>query len=260
MAVKHERCPKCHEKGRDTRGDNLARYADGHGHCFACEYHEWRDASGIAASGTMANAQELIEQARKQNELTLPGDAVENIDYTALTWLSKYEIEMNEVKKYGMLWSPSKKMLIFPFYANDDEPNQPKGRLLGWQARVFNPNYQQKYYKVGGFSDFFNVLNLHDSKGHDIVIVEDFISAIKIARKYASIALLGSNLSTARMKQLNLFAEDLTFWLDEDKAEKAMSLAKTATMLGFRARYIITKHDPKEYDNQQIAETLDTPF
>ena len=32
--VAHEPCPDCGSK------DNLARYADGHGYCFGCEYYE----------------------------------------------------------------------------------------------------------------------------------------------------------------------------------------------------------------------------
>lgn len=35
-SVGKEPCPKCREKGGDTHGDNLTRYSDGHGFCFAC--------------------------------------------------------------------------------------------------------------------------------------------------------------------------------------------------------------------------------
>lgn len=34
-----EPCPKCREAGRDTAGDNLVVYDDGHKHCFACSTH-----------------------------------------------------------------------------------------------------------------------------------------------------------------------------------------------------------------------------
>jgi twinkle protein len=35
IVVKREQCPECLDSG----GDNLAIYADGHAHCFGCEYH-----------------------------------------------------------------------------------------------------------------------------------------------------------------------------------------------------------------------------
>lgn len=41
--VSREQCPQCAEQGGDAKGDNLARYADGHAHCFACDYHEHGD-------------------------------------------------------------------------------------------------------------------------------------------------------------------------------------------------------------------------
>ena len=46
--VDREPCPQCQEAGKDTSGDNLARYNDGHGHCFACGYHEKGDGEVVA--------------------------------------------------------------------------------------------------------------------------------------------------------------------------------------------------------------------
>ncbi len=37
---RREQCPKCAEQGRDSSGDNLARYSDGHGYCHVCRYYE----------------------------------------------------------------------------------------------------------------------------------------------------------------------------------------------------------------------------
>lgn len=45
-ATGKEACPECRANGGDTSGNNLVRYDDGHGHCFACNYHE--HASGEA--------------------------------------------------------------------------------------------------------------------------------------------------------------------------------------------------------------------
>ena len=35
-----EQCPRCAENGNDNSCDNLARYNDGHGYCYACKYYE----------------------------------------------------------------------------------------------------------------------------------------------------------------------------------------------------------------------------
>lgn len=44
--VGREQCPDCVAQGNDAKGDNLARYADNHAHCYACDYHEHADADG----------------------------------------------------------------------------------------------------------------------------------------------------------------------------------------------------------------------
>lgn len=41
--VEKKQCPECAKHGRDTAGDNLAVYDDGHTHCFACSYHTGGD-------------------------------------------------------------------------------------------------------------------------------------------------------------------------------------------------------------------------
>jgi len=209
--------------------------------------------------GNILEVENLKKNKMFENpEIRLPEDASVNLDAVAMYWLAKYDIEMNEVDKYKFRWSPKKQMLIFPFYANDFENDHEKGKLMGWQGRSFDPKSQLVYYKVGGFIDFYNVLNFEEGEGDSLVVVEDYLSAIKIARRFTSMALLGSQLSTSRLNGLKKWTKHLTFWLDEDKADKAGELVRTATMLGFNAKYVITKHDPKAYDNQTIQETLES--
>src|SRR5712664_1467186 len=191
MASRAEPCPKCREKGRDRRGNNLQRWPDGHAHCFACTYHEFNE---TGTTGYMGNILE-VEQLKKnkmfeQPTISLPQDASVNIDSVALTWLARYDIEMNEVEQYKFRWSASKQMLIFPFYANDFEEHRLKDKLMGWQGRSFDPKSQLKYYKVGGFIDFYNVLNFEEGVGDELIVVEDYISAIKVARRFTTMALL----------------------------------------------------------------------
>ena len=35
-----EQCSRCAENGNDNSCDNMARYSDGHGYCYACKYYE----------------------------------------------------------------------------------------------------------------------------------------------------------------------------------------------------------------------------
>ena len=46
-AVGKERCPSCTRGGGDWDGDNLVRYSDGHGYCFACGFYERGDGEPV---------------------------------------------------------------------------------------------------------------------------------------------------------------------------------------------------------------------
>lgn len=47
--VGNEPCPKCQANGADNSGDNLVRYDDGHGYCFACNSYFPGDGQAPAA-------------------------------------------------------------------------------------------------------------------------------------------------------------------------------------------------------------------
>jgi twinkle protein len=53
-ATGKEPCPACRAKGEDTSGDNLIRYSDGHGYCFACKHY-------VRADGTEPQQPKLRE-------------------------------------------------------------------------------------------------------------------------------------------------------------------------------------------------------
>ena len=48
--IRHEPCPQCQKNGSDRDGNNLARYSDGHGHCFSCGYYEKSGAEQLVES------------------------------------------------------------------------------------------------------------------------------------------------------------------------------------------------------------------
>lgn len=251
----NEPCPKCRAKGADTRGDNLHRYPDGHGYCFACHYVDFPE--------SFRPEKESIASSNEPQDLALPKDATDAIDFTALQWLTRYDITMEEVRQYKMMWSPKQQFLIFPIYQsmgwNDMElyPDALSMKMGAWQARTFNSNWKAKYYNVGPLHDVFTIFNLIGGDGNFIVVVEDMLSAIRVARKYAALPMFGSMLTMAQLHHIkDSIIENIIFWLDEDKCEEGMQMAKQATQLGFGATFIVTKHDPKDYEDVEINEII----
>ena len=66
IAVGKERCPECAKKGKDTRGDNLHRYEDGHAWCFSCGYRQPSDAMRL-----LQNMMNASENPRVKRSITI---------------------------------------------------------------------------------------------------------------------------------------------------------------------------------------------
>ena len=240
-----EQCPKCKANGYDTSKDNLHRYEDGHAHCYACGYH-------IFSNSIEAMIQ--VETKKEKQLVVLPKDAVPEIDFKALTWLAKYEISTEEVAKYQMLWSKGHKLLIFPIYSAS-----PGHELLAWQGRNFS-GYGAKNWTEGQIHDIIVPLDatypLPVTKAKYMVLVEDYVSAIKVARGHSVTCMFGSDASSNWLKRFHILTDTLYFWLDNDKALQAMRLAKIASTLNFKVKVIVTKNDPKVYSDVEINQAI----
>ena len=242
-----EQCPKCKERGNDTSKDNLQRYEDGHAHCYACGYHIFAN----SIEGLMTQVETKLEEYKP---VILPKDAVPEIDFRALTWLAQFDISMEEITRYRMLWSKAFQLLVFPIYSSNLEHE-----LLAWQGRNFS-GFGAKYWSEGQLHNIIVPLSstypAATRKTDYIVLVEDYISAIKVSRNHTAVCLFGSHTTSLWLKRFHLLTDTLYFWLDNDKAKEAMKLAKIASMLNFKVKLIITKNDPKVYSDAEINEAI----
>lgn len=89
-----------------------------------------------------------------------------------------------------------------------------------------------------------------------LVLVEDCLSAIKIARQNDSLALLTSGLSTHKINLLAKHFDTFLVWLDGNMFHKAQTIARKFQLLGKNATAIYTKEDPKCHTNEEILDIL----
>src|SRR3990167_948006 len=242
--LSHEPCPFCRKGGRDQHGDNLAHYSDGHKWCFSCNYYEW------------PGYKEKIMHQEVDNidkSPVLPSDATSEIDFAALTWLAKYEITRDEVVQYAIKWSPSRKWLLFPIYSSESI-------LLMYQAKTFAPfpngNPSPKYITYGVPEKIISFIHQKElDKDGNIIVVEDMVSAIKISRQFTAMPLFGSILSQSKLGRMQFSsAKNLVLWLDYDKRKHSFITSLRTRSLGFTSSIIVTAKDPKEYNDQEIAD------
>lgn len=224
--IQHTNCPKCGSR------DNLAEYDD-HFWCFGCKYHKLKD--DITSVRNRIAKQENIMRV-SSSELEVSGE----IPIEALKWLLSYGITLNEIKDFGIGWNDESQMLVLvktPDY---------------WQARTFG-NHKVKYMSSG-----IKPLTVYGN-GDTIVCVEDILSAIKIARlspEYCAFPLLGSSMSENVVDFLKGTFKSVVIWLDRDKADNAIKIARNLKQRGFDSSIVVSPLDPKEYSKGEISEWL----
>lgn len=234
--VKHEPCPKCGSR------DNLGRYADGSAWCFGCGYIERRDRIPLF------HVEKDDELVQLDDDLCLdfPGHVVE--------WLAGYGISVPEALKHGWKYSPHRDQLVYIFR---DEA----GRVQATQARNFWKGAKVKYFTQGSIESLVPVFrcgrsssSLDEGETRRLVVVEDVVSAAKIARQASAMPLLGSTLSNTKLARLAALKPlQMVFWLDYDKWTSAVKMADRAKLLGMNTKVVQTEKDPKEYSDAEIT-------
>jgi hypothetical protein len=255
--VKHEPCPKCHIDGKRL---TFARYDDGHAWCFFCKHGEGGEHSFVKRK---ENFMEKPDDGSPAPVPQLPSDCTLILPIVARNWLDSYGIKEEDIRKHKMVWSDEgtyvkdlkvPRVLIFPVY-------DPFGNLLMWQARCFpTPGDTTKYpkYITKGFKqDVHHIMSPSDpSPVEELVIVEDFISALKVSKLATAMPLWGSSINAKQISQLCNRFKFLIIWLDKDKIKDAIKAQKRASQFFDEAVVIYTEKDPKDYAHQEILDIL----
>lgn len=226
--VQHEPCPNCGSK------DNLARYSDGHGWCFGCGHYEPGKYSP-----------HLFEKLKNEDTtLKYPKDATNQIDSSAIKWLSQYGLTVKELIDNKVQWSPFMQMLLFPYLVD--------GVLAAWQGRNFGKG--PKWFSRGKLHDLWYTVGIESPV---VVFVEDIVSAIKVGRHAKSVPVFGSIISPWKLLKASRIADKIVIWLDEDKHKEALKAATKAQPFVSNPVIVIkTEADPKELQDATIKEVL----
>jgi len=221
-------CPHCGSK------DNRAEYENGYW-CFGC--------SKLEPKEDTESLRDRIRNRSNESNSSIAAliDTVTDIPQQPMRWLLKYNITPEEIKMNGIKWNPARKLLVL--IQNNSY----------WQARNFG------FGNIKYMSQGIKPLTIY-GKGDTIVVVEDVLSAIKIARlRHAGICstpLLGSSVSKKTMSQLVKDYKTIYVWLDRDKARTAVDIKNKFRSLGIISKAIISDLDPKEYNKTEILEWL----
>ena len=224
-------CPECEKRGKDTRRNNLAEYADGW-HCFGCGYRKQKN--------TIEHHLRRFEgfsTARVCNGIT----CTEKLLTEHLKWLLSYNLTMEEIGKFKYA------------YQRDVKGNQTECNILVfihqcgyWLGRNFSDG-GVRYLSSGE-----KPLITYGSNTDVIVFVEDVISAIKVGRVATAIPMLGARIPTDWLTRCKGY-ERVIIWGDRDKAvDNVRQSRRCSELLGVQVESIITDLDPKDYETKDI--------
>jgi hypothetical protein len=121
--------------------------------------------------------------------------------------------------------------------------------------------YKSKYVNYGVSFDLLSYQSrkedIGDAGGGILVLVEDCLSAIKVARRLNCKPLLTSTLGREGIAALAGLYDTFLVWLDGNMYHRAQEIAQRFQLLGRTAMAVYTEKDPKEYSDTEIQEFLD---
>jgi hypothetical protein len=243
--INHAEC----EAGTDTKKRLYIRRLDDGcvlAHCHHCgksgSYNEnkFRSLAAIKKRGSVGES--------GSRSVSLPIDFESDVkkwDAKARAWVYQYGITDEEIRKYGIGYSAKNGRVILPSWED--------GKLLGYQMRrIFDHDLLPKYVT------YYNKKNYTwkdlTCTNNILVLCEDVLSAIKLHRYYASMALLGTHLHKDSYECLLDF-QKIIIYLDNNNAEvklKRSQLQRSLAVLVPDTRVCVLERDPKTLSNKEL--------
>lgn len=232
--MNREPCPKCRAKGNDRSGDNLITFPDGGKKCFACGY-------GIPAKGWVITN----KPATKAAPASIPSDFTREVPAAGWKWLLQYGLSYDYWKDYTGYSEKDKRLIIT--VGNPIQFSQ--GRDLTGEGI--------KWKTYGRPHDVATVLG-NSETSTCTVLVEDIISAHKVAQFQQCIPLFGTAILPPVISYLSTTNKPIVVWLDYDQLpQMKKKVNRLSLFLSNKIKVIHTERDPKEHTLTELKELLD---
>lgn len=240
-------CPHC---GDDHKGKPFALYEDGY-HCFSCGSTK-RAIRNFTLRGLVAH--ESIELP----ELTLNPSM---FSLSVLKWLRKYHVSDETIYKHCIA-EATDNSVIAPVL--DVET----GNVIMYQRRWFDPRRIMTYGSKQPF------IAKADTGNSVLVIVEDFISAIRVGEIEDCYCMFGTAIPYHQLETLVKTYSTIVVWADGDSPGQNAARKIHQLLMKIQARAnikrafdlssnkttvnVVTEKDPKCYTNTEILKILKT--
>ena len=174
-----------------------------------------------------------------------------------MLWLLKAGIGYDLARHYGIGYSPRANRVILPVY-QDKELIAFIARAVDGEKPKYIARHKDGFHNAVFRSDDSTKLVHPDGPLDVLVIVEDYLSAVRVGRITRSVSLLGTaNKADALLPELGSDTKAVV-WLDPDKAGRngRNKIARSLSLFGVEPLLLNTKRDPKFYSNREIRELI----
>ena len=233
------KCPFCENPGRPILSIKVGLVEVTY-NCFSsnCIAHGMHT---ISVTPTMRQVERLLNKSvtvseKVEREYDLPDDYTRQVPYKFIDWLVGYDVTRNMIEQYAIGYSEYYDRLIIP------TPSGYVARSLSEKPKWMN------------FTDYDYILSSQMSDS--LVLVEDPISAIRVAEFMPCMCLFGTNLEDSAAKLCRKYKNVIIF-LDNDTAgiDGIMKIAGKLCLTN-NIKLLTSYSDPKDHDKWELKELL----
>lgn len=233
---KHQACPKC------PSSDAYWEYEDGHGFCFSCNtYFPATLKARIQKSLVLRDAVCPTTSSSSTTVIDTSG-WTRHLRADALAWLLKYRLTSDEIKNNDIFWDTESQSLVFviAWFPTCDVHNKTPKIFI---SRFFRPLLDKlpKYLTTGPKTSFYKIFG----SSKRLILVEDVVSAIKVARTDSAIPLLGTSVNYSLILKIKDNYDRIDVWLDPDKRKESLAISLQLNQYGIKSTPIFSQNDPK---------------
>lgn len=244
---------ECVNCGSQHRGKPFCTYTNGV-HCFSCGYTKSYDRS--------FTTRDIQGDTPRYPDIPNCNWEPSKFSIINLKWLSKYYVDDKIIRQFR-IGETTNNGLVFPYIIG--------GSVVCYQTR-WNVEPRLIVSRGAKVPAVFAVC-----ESRTLVLVEDFISAIRVAEHCHSVCLWGTKAQYKDLQEWFNKYDNILVWLDNDSTkrtnsgqEAAKKICKTLNdVLSYnKRRYgfgldrevtfsnIVTEHDPKMYSPSEIREII----
>lgn len=236
-------CPQC--KAKHELSFRIQRIPEG------LLYNCFRAKCGLRGFISSIPGTTSVDKSAPKTKTFVPKEYKGTFDPIPLDVLStmeeRYGLTAGEFAHQGIRYDSSRDRLVMPLFDF-------RGEIFGYETKA-----------MPGCSDAVKAIRygLRETTGihyarkgqygsESICLVEDVLSAVKVSRYVAAVALLGHNLTDVMVSELRKQTDTLILMLDNDVQKKALYYRKKYKFFFRNFLVVLLSNDPKETDDTEL--------